>query len=125
MSKGSSTTRSGSSSTTRAMSASNGGGSNVSAKVNQIRKEITNLNIPRAGKTVETTIDGVKVEIRHNKATYTWPANISLKVGSEEKHFSYGGNSALAKYRDKNEAADNMFAELNKSLLRKYGASYE
>lgn len=100
-------------------------GSNISAKVNQIRKEITNLNIPRAGKTVETTIDGVKVEIRHNKATYTWPANISLKVGSEEKRFSYGSNSALAKYKDKNEAADNIFAELNKLLLRKYGASYE
>lgn len=98
---------------------------NESAKVNQIRKEITNLDIPRPGKTIETTIDGVKVEIRHNKATYTWPANISLKVGSEEKHFSYGSNSALAKYRNKNEAADNMFAELNKLLLQKYGASYE
>jgi len=98
----------------------NGGQSNVATKVKDIREAIVKLNIPRAGKTVETTIDGVKVEIRHNKATYTWPANISLKVGSEVKLFSYGGNSALAKYRDKNEAADNMFAELNKLLLKKY-----
>ena len=99
----------------------NGGQSNVATKVKAIREAIVKLYIPRVGKAIETTIDGVKVVIRHNKGTFTWPPSISVTVGSEKpKSFSYGSNSALAKYKNEAEATDNMFAELNKLLLKKY-----